>query len=61
MTWKLIRMTEDVRWMVEYNWSQEVWSFLVEVIDDTKEKISLKRNLQMHGFAMILQVWRAFT
>ncbi|KAJ8425691.1 hypothetical protein Cgig2_026213 [Carnegiea gigantea] len=31
--------------------------FLVEAIEDTKEKIPLKRNLQMHGFTMILQVW----
>jgi len=54
-------MTKDVRGMAEYNWSQAVWSFLVEAIEDTKEKIPLKRNLQMHGFAMILQVWCAFT
>ena len=37
--WELIWMTEDVRGMTKYNWSQAVWSFLVEAIKDTKEKI----------------------
>ncbi|KAJ8430687.1 hypothetical protein Cgig2_018413 [Carnegiea gigantea] len=34
-----------------------LWSFLVEAIEDTKEKIPLKRNLQMYGFTMVVQVW----
>ncbi|KAJ8427089.1 hypothetical protein Cgig2_011289 [Carnegiea gigantea] len=38
------------------NMSQTVCSFLAEAMEDTKEKIPLRRNLQMHGFAMILQI-----
>ncbi|KAJ8428408.1 hypothetical protein Cgig2_024554 [Carnegiea gigantea] len=57
VTWELIKMTKNGCGMTKYNWSQAVWSFLVEAIEDTKEKIPLKKNLQMHGFATILQVW----
>lgn len=57
VAWKLIEMIEDVNNMAEYNWSQAVWSFLVEVIEETKGKIPMKKNLQIHGFAMIRQVW----
>jgi len=54
VTWELIRMTEDVCGMVEYNWSQAMWSFLVEPIEDMKEKVPLKKYLQIHGFTMIV-------
>jgi len=27
VAWELIEMTEDVNTMVEYNWSEVVWSF----------------------------------
>ncbi|KAJ8423476.1 hypothetical protein Cgig2_013519 [Carnegiea gigantea] len=50
-------MTEDVSEMADYNWSKAIWSFLVEAIEETKVKIPIKKNLQMHGFAMILQAW----
>ncbi|KAJ8425907.1 hypothetical protein Cgig2_015725 [Carnegiea gigantea] len=50
-------MTEDVSEMADYNWYQVVLSFLVKAIQETKEKIPMKKNLQMHGFTMILQVW----
>ena len=43
--WELIVMTEDVSSMAEYNLLQVVWSFLVEVIEEIKEKIQLKKNL----------------
>jgi len=56
VTWEPIAMMEDVSGMVDYNWSQAVWSFLVEAIKETKEKIPMKKNLQMNGFTMILQL-----
>ena len=56
VTWELIAMTEYVSRMADYNRSQAVWSFLVEAIEETKEKIPMKKNLQMHGFEIILQV-----
>ncbi|KAJ8422140.1 hypothetical protein Cgig2_002648 [Carnegiea gigantea] len=62
VAWELIEMMEDVKAMAKYNWSKAVWSFLVEAIEEMKEKIHTKKNykaknLQIHGFAMILQVW----
>ena len=61
LTWELIGMTEDVFGMAEYNWSQAVWSFPVEAIEEAKEKIPIKKNLQIHGFIMILQVCHCIT
>ncbi|KAJ8426097.1 LOW QUALITY PROTEIN: hypothetical protein Cgig2_001265 [Carnegiea gigantea] len=55
MVWELIGMTEDVEVMGEYNWLAAIWSFLVEVIEETKQKLRLKKNLHMAGFAMTLQ------
>lgn len=57
MVWELIGMTEDVEGMGEYNWSAAIWSVLVEVLGETTQKLRLKKNLQMVGFTMVLQVW----
>ncbi|KAJ8428316.1 hypothetical protein Cgig2_015466 [Carnegiea gigantea] len=56
VTWELIGMTEDVEGIGEYNWLAAIWSFLMEAIEDTKQKILVKKNLQIAGFAMILQM-----
>ncbi|KAJ8433894.1 hypothetical protein Cgig2_004616 [Carnegiea gigantea] len=57
VAWELIGMTEDVEGMGEYNWLAAMWSFLEEAIEDTKQKIRVKKNLQMADFAMMLQAW----
>ena len=56
VTWELNKITEDVNGMAKYNWLQAVWNILVEAIEETKEKIHVKKNLQIHGFTMIHQV-----
>ena len=61
VTWELIGMTEHVEGMGEYNWLAAIWSFLLEAIEDTKQKILVKKYLQIAGFAMILQVCDSIT
>ncbi|KAJ8423848.1 hypothetical protein Cgig2_000974 [Carnegiea gigantea] len=57
VAWDLISMVEDVKSMGEYNWAETTWMFLVEAIEEAKEKMHIARNVQINGFAMILQVW----
>ena len=39
VVWELIGMTEDVEGMGEYNWLAAIWSFLVEAIQEMKQKL----------------------
>jgi len=56
VTWELIDLVEDVDRLAEYNWAGAVWQFLVDALDDTKEKMRTSKNLQINGFALLLQV-----
>jgi len=42
--------------MGEYKWSVTMWQFLVDALEDMKQKMRSMRNLQINGFAMLLQV-----
>ncbi|KAJ8420054.1 hypothetical protein Cgig2_006341 [Carnegiea gigantea] len=53
VVWELIGKTEDLKGIGEYNWSTTIWSFLVEAIEDMKQKIPLKKNLQIPSFTMV--------
>ncbi|KAJ8422510.1 hypothetical protein Cgig2_010631 [Carnegiea gigantea] len=48
VAWDLISMIDD---------AEATWIFLVEAIEEAKEKMCSARNVQINGFAMILQVW----
>ena len=56
MAWDLISMVDDVKSMAEYNWAEATWMFLVEAIEEAKEKMRNTKNVQINGLAMILQV-----
>ena len=56
VAWELIYMVNDVKSMAEYNWAEATWMFLVEAIEEAKEKMRRTRNVQINYFAMILQV-----
>ena len=49
-------MVEDVKSMAEYNWVEATWMFLMEAIEEAKEKMRSAKTVQINGFAMILQV-----
>jgi len=49
-------LVEDVDGLAEYNWASAVWQFLVDALDETKAKMRTTKNLQVNGFAMLLQV-----
>ena len=34
-----------------------MWKFLVDALGETKEKLHTTKNVQINGFAMVLQVW----
>ncbi|KAJ8447136.1 hypothetical protein Cgig2_022865 [Carnegiea gigantea] len=53
----LVHVVEDVDGVGEYNWAEAVWEFLVHTMEESREKIGNAKNLQINGFAMILQVW----
>jgi len=40
----------------DYNWAAAVWQFLVNALGETKEKIHTTKNVQINGFAIVLQV-----
>jgi len=42
--------------LAEYNWAKAVWQFLVDALDETKAKMRTTKNVQISGFAMLLQV-----
>ena len=54
--WELIDMVEDVDCLSKYNWATVVYQFLVDALDETKEKMRTTKNMQINGFAMALQV-----
>jgi len=56
VTWELIAMMEDMSRMVDYNWSQSGVELPSGSNKEMKEKIPMKKNLQMHDFAMMLQI-----
>jgi len=49
-------MVEDVDHLAKYNWATVVCHFLVDVLDETKEKMNTTKNVQINGFAMAFQV-----
>ena len=49
-------LVEDVDGLAEYNWASIVWQFLVDALDETKVKLRTTKNVQINGFAMLLQV-----
>jgi len=49
-------MVEDVDRLAEYNWVAAVCHFLVDGLNETKEKMPPTKNLQINGFAMALDV-----
>ncbi|KAJ8441250.1 LOW QUALITY PROTEIN: hypothetical protein Cgig2_000623 [Carnegiea gigantea] len=55
VAWDLIFVVEDMDRVVKYNWSEAVWKILVEAIEETTVKMQTTKNLQINGFAMILQ------
>ena len=56
VAWDLIHLVEDVDSLGEYNWAAAVWQFLVDAVGETKEKLRTTKNMQINGFAMVLQV-----
>ena len=50
---------EDVDRLAKYNWEAAMWQFLVDALGETKEKICTTKNLQINGFAMVMQVWQS--
>ena len=40
----------------DYNWAAAVWQFLVNALGETKEKMHTTKNVQINGFAIVLQV-----
>jgi len=50
----MIYLVEDVDGLAEYSWAGAVWQFLVDALDEMKEKMCTTKNLQINGFAMLL-------
>ena len=53
---ELIDLVEDVDRLAAYHWASAVCHFLVDALDETKEKMRTTKNMQINGFAMALQV-----
>ena len=60
VAWELIDLVDDVDRLGEYSWAGTVCHFLVDAIDETKEKMRTTKNLQINGFAMVPQVWHYY-
>ena len=60
VAWDLMPLVEDVDSLGEYNWAAAVWQFLVDALGETKEKLRTTKNVQINGFAMVLQVWEMY-
>jgi len=56
VAWELIDLVEDVDRLGDYNWAAAVWQFLVDALGETKEKMRRTKNVQISGFAIVLQV-----
>ena len=52
----MMYLVEDVDRLAECNLASVVWQFLVDALDETKAKVCTTKNLQINGFAMLLQV-----
>jgi len=57
----LIDLVEDVDRLGEYSWAVVVCQFLVDALGETKEKMHTTKNMQINGFAMVLQVWHTYS
>ena len=53
----VLYLVDDVDGLAEYNWASAVWQFLVDALDETKAKMRTTKNVQINGFAMLLQVY----
>ncbi|KAJ8420215.1 hypothetical protein Cgig2_021429 [Carnegiea gigantea] len=49
VAWDLVHIMEDVDGVREYNWSEAVWEFLVQAMEQSQEKIQSTKNLQING------------
>ena len=56
VAWDLISMVDNVKSMAEYSWAEATWMFLMEAIEEAKEKMRSAKNVQINSFVMILQV-----
>ncbi|KAJ8427238.1 hypothetical protein Cgig2_016930 [Carnegiea gigantea] len=56
VTWNLISMVKDVDEVSKYNWSEAMQDFLVEAMEEIKEKMRITKNLQI-GFAKMSHAW----
>jgi len=53
-------LVEDVDSLGDYSWAAAIWQFLVDAMGETKEKMRTTKNVQINGFAMVLQVWEMY-
>jgi len=53
-------MVENVDRLGDYNWAATVWQLLVDALGETKEKMRTTKNVQINGFAMVLQVRKIY-